>query len=277
MHRAIVAQQGSQGAAAAISALLEERTGQQIAASRAWRIDAVLKPLLRTLGIESVDALASRAILDPRGTVADSVVDALLNQETSFFRDPALLDLVADAIVARRTAVPGRRLRIWSAGCATGQEPLSLAMLLDERGLDESAVEIVATDVSAGAIARARSARFSQFEIQRGLAVRRMMRWFDGEGVEWTAQRALVRRIQFRRHNLVCDPPPAGSFDMILCRNVLLYFGPEVRSSVFGTLAVAARPDGLLVLGAGETVIGQTADFVPAPDWRGLYRRKAAA
>lgn len=264
---------GSSGAMAMIAALLEQRTGQQIGASRAWRLEATLKPILRDLGLGSLDALVSQLIVAENRALSDQVVDALLNQETSFFRDPGVLDGIADAAVAARAAAPTRRLRVWSSGCSTGQESLSLAMLLHERGLDESAVEIVATDVSSGAVARARAGRYSQFEIQRGLSVRRMMTWFDGEGAEWTARRDLVARVQFRRHNLVSDPPPAGAFDLILCRNVMLYFAPDIRRAVFAGLARAARPGGLLVLGAGETVIGQTDAFVPAEDWRGFYRR----
>jgi chemotaxis protein methyltransferase CheR len=201
------------------------------------------------------------------------VVDALLNQETSFFRDTGVLDGIVDALEAVRAETPQRRLRLWSSGCSTGQEPLSLAMLLHEHRLGDDAIEIVATDVSSGAIARARAARYSQFEIQRGLSVRRMMTWFEGEGSEWTARRDLVRRIQYRQQNLVVDAPPAGGFDLILCRNVMLYFSPDIRRDVFGRLARASRPGGLLVLGAGETVIGQTDLFAPAPGWRGLYKR----
>ncbi|MES2337562.1 MAG: protein-glutamate O-methyltransferase CheR [Pseudomonadota bacterium] len=256
-----------------IATLLEQRTGQQIGASRAWRLESALKPILRGLGVGSVDDLVSQLIVARDGALSDQVVDALLNQESSFFRDAGVLDLVADAAVAMRGAAPARRLRIWSSGCSTGQEPLSLAMLMHERGLGEDAVEIVATDVSVGAIARARTAQYSQFEIQRGLSVHRMMTWFDGEGADWTARRDLVRRIQYRQQNLVSDPPPAGAFDLILCRNVLLYFSAEVRRQVFANLARAARPGGLLVLGAGETVIGQTDLFAPAEAWRGLYRR----
>ena len=273
IHAAIGAAPGSSTASAMIATLLEQRTGQQIAASRAWRLEASLKPILRTLDIGSLDALVSQLIVAENRALSDQVVDALLNQETSFFRDAGVLDLVADAVTKLRAEAPTRRLRLWSSGCSTGQEPLSLAMLLHERGLDEDAVEIVATDVSAGAIARARAARFSQFEIQRGLSVRRMMTWFDGEGAEWTARRELVQRIQFRRQNLVSDPPPAGGFDLILCRNVMLYFSPDVRREVFAGLARAARPGGLLVLGAGETVIGQTELFAPAEGLRCLYRR----
>lgn len=267
---------GSSAAMATIATLLEQRTGQRIAASRAWRLEAVLKPILRKLAIASLDDLVSRLIVTDDRALSDQVVDALLNQETSFFRDAGVLDLVADAVTALRRDTPGRRLRLWSSGCSTGQEPLSLAMLLHERGVDEDAVEIVATDVSSGAITRARAARYSQFEIQRGLSVHRMMAWFDGAGSEWTARGDLVRRIQFRQQNLVVDAAPAGRFDLILCRNVMLYFSPELRRDVFTRLARAARPGALLVLGAGETVIGQTELFAPAAEWRGLYRRTDA-
>ena len=204
------------------------------------------------------------------GELADLVVDALLNQETSFFRDAAVLDMIVDAAEAMQAEIGTRRLRIWSAGCSTGQEPLSLAMLFSERGLPDP--EIVATDVSPAALARARSGRFSQFEIQRGLPVRRMMTWFDTVGADWAAKPELVRKLQFRQHNLTLDPAPAGMFDIILCRNVMLYFSLAVRRKVFDSLASAMRPGGLLALGAGETVIGQTDHFTPCERYRGFYR-----
>lgn len=268
----------SSAAMASIAGLLEERTGQQLAPNRAWRIETALKPILRARGFASLEALVAALATPARlGELGDSVVDALLNQETSFFRDAAMLDQVADAAHAMLRDTPGHRLRIWSAGCATGQEPLSLAMLFAEKGMAEgpTAPEIVATDISAAAIARARAARFSQFEIQRGLPVRRMMTWFDNMGGDWVARPDLSRRIQFRLQNLTADPPPPGKFDMILCRNVLLYFSPEVRRRVFATLGAAIRPGGLLVLGAGETVIGLTDRFRPSETYRGFYRALA--
>ena len=267
---------GSTAAMGMIATLLEQRTGQQIAAARAWRLETSLKPMLRNLGMATLDDLVSGLVAARDGALSDQVVDALLNQETSFFRDAQVLDLVADAAQARYRENGGRRLRLWSSGCSFGQEPLSLAMLLHERGLDENAVEIVATDVSVGAIARAKAAKFSQFEIQRGLSIRRMIEWFEGEGAEWTARRELVRRVQYRQHNLITDLPPAGQFDIVLCRNVLLYFSPELRREAFDRIARATRPDGLLVLGASETVIGQTERFLPAPNWRGLYTPTSA-
>ncbi|NLS29017.1 Chemotaxis protein methyltransferase Cher2 [Sphingomonas sp. S2M10] len=263
----------SGGAMQLIGALLEQRTGQQIAANRAWRIETALKPVLRERGLPSLDALVGQLLGARTGELADQVVDVLLNQETSFFRDVAVLDQIAAAAVAVQAEAGSRRLRIWSAGCSTGQEPLSLAMLFAEKSAAfPMPPEIVATDVSAAALARARAGRYSQFEIQRGLPVRRMVEWFDTEGGDWVARQELVRRIQFRQQNLTADAPPPGKFDIILCRNVMLYFSPPLRRQVFDRLASAIQPGGLLVLGAGETVIGLTEHFTPSETFRGFYR-----
>ncbi|MES2444707.1 MAG: protein-glutamate O-methyltransferase CheR [Pseudomonadota bacterium] len=257
-----------------IAALLEQRTGQQIAANRAWRIETALKPVLRMCELQTLDDLVTHLMASRTGELADMVVDALLNQETSFFRDSAVLDTVAEAARAMQAETPHKRLRIWSAGCSTGQEPLSLAILFSENAVSNPGApmpEIVATDVSPSALTRARSGRFSQFEIQRGLSVRRMMSWFDGGGGDWAANPELIRKVQFRQQNLAGDPPPPGKFDIVLCRNVLLYFSGALRRQVFDTLAKAVRPGGLLVLGAGETVIGQTEHFAPSERFRGFY------
>lgn len=256
-----------------LSQLLESRTGQQIAANRVWRIETALKPVLRALSLNTLEELVAAHRAQPEGRVGDMIVDALLNQETSFFRDAAVLDLVVDSVAELAAAQRGRRPKVWSAACAHGQEPLSLAMLFAERARDGQSLEpdILATDVSDIVIGRARAGRFSQFEIQRGLPIRRMIEWFDAEGNEWVARADLLRRITFRRHNLVADPPPVGRFDVILCRNVLLYLSPTLRRRVFDGLARAIRPGGVLVLGAGETVIGQTDAFVPSQRYRGLY------
>lgn len=256
------------------SALLEARTGQRIASYRSWRIDTALKSLMRDRGLGTLDQLVALLREGRDRPLADEVVDALLNQETSFFRDATIFDLVVEAVAAAERR--GHRARIWCAGCATGQEPQSLAMLFAERAEAGAPMpEILATDVSDLALARARAGRYTQFEIQRGLPIRQLMRWFDGEGGEWTIKPDLARRVMFRQHNLVADRPPAGAFDVILCRNVLLYLSPETKQAVFRTFANALRPDGLLVLGAGETVIGQTQLFQPSRTLRGFYERSA--
>lgn len=261
------------GALNVLAALLESRTGQQIAANREWRVETALKPLLRDRQIASLDELVTK-ILDGRNPdLGDRVVDALLNQESFFYRDAAVFDMIAAAIAGLDALALGRRIRIWSAGCANGQEPLSLAMLFAEREEASGAPcpEIVATDVSEAALARGRAGRYSQFEIQRGLPIRRMMRWFEPVDSDWVAQPELVRRVQFKRHNLVGDPPPIGRFDVVLCRNVLFYLSQPLRRQVFERLAKVIRPGGLLVLGAGETVIGQTRAFAPSGRFKGLY------
>lgn len=266
----------SSGAINVLGALLEARTGQQIGANRSWRIDTALKPVLRARGLETLDQLVTQLLDGQDPAITDLVVDALLNQESSFFRDAPVFDLIADAVTAAEAE--GRRVRIWSAGCSTGQEPLSLAMLFAERqeAGGTAAPEIIATDVSDVALARARAGRYTQFEIQRGLPVRRMMRWFDGVGGDWVAKPELVKQIAFRRLNLVADRPPPGRFDVVLCRNVLLYLSPPMRAEVFVRLGDAMRPGSVLVLGAGETVIGQTRAFEPSRRFRGLYEPAVA-
>ncbi len=267
------ARPGSTMAMTVLAALLEARTGQQLAQDRAWRLDTALRPLLRDRGLATLDQLVMQLLDGTDRLLGDRIVDALVNCETSFFRDQPVFDLLAEAVAAHEAG--GRRIRIWSAGCATGQEPLSLAMLYAERRADTQrpVPEIVATDISDTALGQARSGRYNQFEIQRGLPIRRMMRWFDADGADWVAKAELLRLIQFRRLNLVADRPPAGKFDMVLCRNVLIYLSAPVKLTVFAMLADALAPGGTLVLGAGETVIGQTGLFEPSRRFRGFYDR----
>ena len=266
----------SQVALSIFSALLEARTGQQIASYRSWRIDTALKPLLRDRQLQTLDQLITLLLEGQDQRIGDQIVDALVNQETSFFRDAPVFDLVVEAVAAAEAE--GRRARIWCAGCSTGQEPLSLAMLFAERqDTGRPMPEIVATDVSDAAVARAKSGRYTQFEIQRGLPIRRMMRWFEAEGNDWVARPELTRLVSVRRHNLVADRPPSGQFDVVLCRNVLLYLSATTKAEVFARFASVIRPGGTLVLGAGETVIGQTRAFEPSRTLRGLYERTGTA
>lgn len=267
----------SPSAIAAIGVLLEQRTGQQIAANRVWRLETALKPLVRQHGFASVDTLVHAATQVEGAMLSDAVIEALLNQESSFFRDNAVIEQLGVAI-GRKAENSPRRVRIWSAGCSVGQEPLSIAMMLAARTPELALFpEIQASDVSARAIRRSRAGRYSQFEVQRGLPVRQMIRWFQQDGEDWVASPELLGHVSFRRHNLVAEPPLPGRFDFILCRNVLLYFAAPVRQAVLAKLASALNPDGCLVLGASETVIGQTDLLEPCPQYRGFYRRTTAA
>lgn len=265
-----------------LAGLLERRTGQVLAGSRAWRIETELRPLMRERGIGTLDQLVANLVDGTDPALAGAVVDALLNNETSFFRDRTAFEMLLgggiDRIATARAA--NRTLRIWCAGCSTGQEAYSIAIALAEdpvrwRGWS---IDIVGTDVSRSAIARAEQGRFPQMEIQRGLPMRQMVRWFEKtRDGEWQVADAIRSKVRFVVRGLGEPPPAPGTFDVILCRNVLLYFAPDVRRAAFDRLAEASAADTLLMLGAGETVIGQTCAFRPHPDCRGFYARVSDA
>ncbi|HEY0271177.1 MAG TPA: CheR family methyltransferase [Sphingomonas sp.] len=267
----------SEGAIRILAGLLEARTGQQLAVARRWRIEAALRPLLLSFAAPSLEMLAMRVVSGAEPRLTDAVIEALLNHETFFYRDMGSFELFADQGLGRLHAARRneRRLRIWSAGCSTGQEVYTLAMLIAGRP-DRWAgwsIEILGTDLSAPAIARARAGRYSHLEIQRGLPIVQMLGCFEQRGEHWFVTDRLRAAVSFKIHNLV-EPPPAGSFDVILCRNVLLYFSADIRRLVFGRLASAIAPDGLLMLGAGEIALGQTDQFVSDYACRGFYRRR---
>ncbi|TVV71598.1 CheR family methyltransferase [Sphingomonas solaris] len=257
--------------------LFHARTGQELAAGRRWRIETALRPLLRNHRIDSLDRLAGAVAGGGDTALADAVVDALLNNETSFFRDGATFRQLEERLFATFAAAraQSRRLRIWCAGCSTGQEAYSVAMMIAATPdrWEGWRIELTGTDLSGRAIAQARDGVYSPFEIQRGLPIRDMMRWFEPDGENWRAKADLRARVTFSPHNLL-DPPPAGlRADIILCRNVMLYLAPDRRRHLFASLASVLADDGVLMLGAGETVLGQSDLFVPDTTMRGIYRR----
>jgi len=259
-----------------LAGLLEARTGQQLTLSRRWRIETALSSLMRERGISTLDELITILVMGKEPSLSQQVVEALLNNETYFFRDRAPFD------VLQRHALPelavrrekSKRIRIWSAGCSTGQEVYSLAMLFAEapelwRGWT---IDILGTDVSTSCIDRSRSGTYSQFEVQRGLGINQMIKWFEEVGDGWRAVEALRKPLRFQVHNLLEPAPHPGDFDIVLCRNVLLYLSPEKKALAFERIAGAMAEDGWLMLGAGETVIGQTGKLGADVNARGLYR-----
>ncbi|MFT4025238.1 MAG: protein-glutamate O-methyltransferase CheR [Novosphingobium sp.] len=261
--------------------MLEARTGQQLAPNRRWRIGSALSGLYREHGISGADQLIALLARSREASLSRRVVEALLNNETYFFRDRAMFDQLASRVLpelAERRA-DSRRLSIWSVGCSTGQEALSLAMLLEEDARWQGwTIDILGTDVSESVIELADRGAYTQFQIQRGLGIAQMLHWFDETPAGWQAKSALRRKVRFTVHNLL-DPPPLSAgpapaqFDLILCRNVLLYFEGPNRARAFDRLASGLTPDGRLMLGAGETVIGQTERFAPDSGLTGIYRR----
>jgi chemotaxis protein methyltransferase CheR len=261
-----------------LAGLLEARTGQQLTMSRRWRIETALQPLMRERSIDSLDGLVAALVARSDERLADAVVEALLNNETFFFRDRQCFETLLGPGLRRLETLRRRerRLAIWCAGCSTGQEAYSIAMHFAENKARWNGwtIDIVGSDVSRSAVEQAKSGVYSQFEVQRGLPVLQMMRWFEElPGAAWRISADLRRSVRFEVASLLAAGPPAERFDVILCRNVLLYFSPEMRRSAFARLASAAAEDGALMLGAGETVIGQTDAFASDPECRGLYLR----
>jgi len=255
-----------------IADLLAARTGQHLTESRRWRVNSALAGIFREHGISNVDQLVC-LLASPRTgpespDLSQDVVEALLNNETYFFRDKPTFDQLPQEILPelarRRSNV--KRLSIWSAGCSTGQEVYSLAMLFAEQKerWHGWTIELLGTDVSHRAVNAARSGLYSQFEVQRGLGVAQMLRHFEETAYGWQIREDTRRMVHFRQHNVLGPHPGRQPFDLVLCRNVLLYFDRTTRAAAFERLASAVMPDGFLMLGAGETVIGQTERFLPS-------------
>ena len=258
-----------------IADLLAEHTGQQLTECRKWRVSTALSRVFRERGISNLDQLACMLEGPVDQELARDVVESLLNNETYFFRDKPTFDQIPSEILpqlAEKRAAK-KRLQIWCAGCSTGQEVHSLAIQFAENKSfwDGWAIDILGTDVSTQAIATARSGHYSQFEVQRGLSVTQMLEHFDETSSGWQMRTGTRSIVRFQTHNVLDQPPGKQPFDMVLCRNVLLYFDPVTRKKVFDRLHKAVAPDGFLMLGAGETVVGQTERFVPLKGAPSIY------
>lgn len=266
-------------AAKILSGLLEARTGQVISANRFWRIETALQPVMRKYDIPDLEALVAVLLSVANEALQSDIIDAMLNNESSFFRDTSMFELLQKHLIPHfaKQNSKEKRLRIWSSGCATGQEPYSLAMLFAEESYkwQDWSIEIVASDISSTALNYAKTGVYSQFEIQRGLSVERMLRYFAQNGTRWQVSDNLRSKINFRQDNLLRTASDLRDFDIILCRNVVMYFSPEARHQAFQRLAQALNPNGYIMLGAAETVIGCDTDFSISKSFRGCYERGA--
>ena len=260
--------------------LVKSRSGLVLAAGNPHQLESRLHPLLRRTGIGSFGALVARLRQPSAEPLIAQVVEALAARETWFFRDQAPFDDFAGRIVPALLASRSEehRIRIWCAAASTGQEPYSLAMSIKEMGdrLSGWQIEILATDISNEALRRARSAIYSQFEVQRGLPIMLLLKYFKQIDENWQIGPDIRAMVQFRMLNLIGDFAKLGIFDVVFCRNVLIYFDQPTKISVLDRLAQNLDRDGYLVLGAAETVVGLTESLKPVPDCRGLYAHSAA-
>jgi chemotaxis protein methyltransferase CheR len=251
---------------------LRETSGLTLDANKAYLIESRLSPLMRRAGIADVSELLKSVKSGKDPSLKQDVIDAMMTNETFFFRDRAPFDNFRDVILPRlmEARQEERRIRIWCAAASTGQEPYSLTMILDEqmRKLAGWNVEILATDLSSAAITTARAGRYTQFEVQRGLPISHLLRYFRNDGDGWRINEHLRARIQFEQFNLLSDFQDFGQFDIIFCRNVLIYFDLETKKNVLQRLGGSLARDGFLIMGSAETVVGLSERFMPHPNLR---------
>ena len=259
--------------------LLKDHSGLDLSADKQYLIESRLLPLSRKCGVPGIGELVQKMKSGSSSIIAQ-VVEAMTTNETFFFRDKIPFDHFRDTIMPEMLKARASRksIRIWCAAGSTGQEPYSLAMSLKEMGavLAGWRVEIIATDLSTEVLEKSKSGVYSQFEVQRGLPIQLLVKYFKQNGELWQVSPELRAMVQHRQLNLLHDFSQLGTFDVIFCRNVLIYFDQDTKINIFGRLAKAMEGDGFLVLGAAETVVGLTDVFKPFPDKRGLYRPSGA-
>jgi chemotaxis protein methyltransferase CheR len=258
--------------------LLKERSGLDLSADKQYLVESRLVPLARRVGLAGIPELVQK-MRSGAEVLTTEVVEAMTTNETFFFRDKIPFDHLRETVLPALTQsrASRRSLRIWSAASSTGQEPYSIAMCLKEvaQTLSGWRIEIVATDLSQEVLEKSKAGIYSQFEVQRGLPIQMLVKHFTQTGELWQLKADIRAMVQHRQLNLLQDFSHLGTFDVIFCRNVLIYFDQDTKVAIFDRLARMLEADGVLLLGAAESVVGVSDAFKPYPDRRGLYRVNA--
>lgn len=254
-----------------ISAMLRGNSGLALGPGKEYLLESRLPPVARAYGFDSLDALFAALRYRPHQELVKAACDAMTTGETLFFRDTVPFDILRAQVLpalAERCRKGSRPLRIWCAAASTGQEPYSVAMLVSEMStvLYGVRVDIVATEYATHAINRARRGIFTQLEVQRGLPDRLLRKYFTQTPDGWRIADDIRRRVSFREVNLLESFRSLGQFDVILCRNVLIYFDALTKKDVLDRLATALMPGGFLFLGATESAFGITDVVARIPD-----------
>jgi chemotaxis protein methyltransferase CheR len=254
---------------------LKERSGLVLSADKQYLVESRLLPVARSAGFVNLGDLVRALMLGNTGALMTAVVEAMMTHESFFFRDKIPFDhfrqTIMPALIAARSNT--RIIRIWCAAASTGQEPYSLVMCLREmeQKIAGWRIELLATDLGNDVLEKARQGLYSQFEVQRGLPIQLLIKHFSQVGELWQIAPDIRSMVKYQQLNLLADFARLGRVDLILCRNVLIYFDTETKISVLNRLARSTASDGYLMLGAAETVVGLTNSFKVVPDKRGLY------
>ncbi|MFC3052966.1 CheR family methyltransferase [Kordiimonas pumila] len=258
-----------------LAKLLKEKSGLMLTPDKVYLLESRLTPLARKRGMDTLDTLVQQLRMRADLGLVKDVMEAMTTNESFFFRDNTPFDLfknhVAPAIAKARDTQ--KRLRIWCAAASTGQEPYSLAIILRENWAKwrDWNIEIVGTDICTKVLDKAKAGEYSQFEVQRGLPIQLLIKYFTQDGDVWRLSNDIRSMVSYRPFNLLDNFAPLGTFDVIYCRNVLIYFDQQTKSAVLERMSKTLAKDGALFLGAAETVLGITEAFKPVRGQRGLY------
>jgi len=264
-----------------LRAFLKQQSGLVLTTEKQYLIESRLLPVARKTGLGSLSALIAKIREPGQSALAATVVEAMTTNESFFFRDKTPFEHFTGTMLPHLldARARDRRLRIWCAAASTGQEPYSLAMCLKEAEarLAGWRIEILGTDLSTDVLEKAKVGIYTQFEVQRGLPINQLLKYFTQTGDTWQINSTLRSMVQYRKLNLLEPFSQLGQFDIIFCRNVLIYFDNTTKVDILERMAKMLPADGFLVLGAAETVVGLTDVFRPMNDRRGLYQVAGAA
>lgn len=257
------------------SKVVKERSGLYLTPEKSYLLESRLLPVARTFSLESVADLAKAVRLRPQEKMFEAITEAMTTNETLFFRDNGPFERFRDHILppllkARATR---KRLRIWCAAASTGQEPYSLAMTFLEMGnaLAGWDIEIIGSDISKEALNKAKAGLYTQFEVQRGMPITMLIKYFTQEDQNWRINEKVRSMVRYQPRNLLEEFGALGAFDVVFCRNVLIYFERDTKAEVLGRIRNVLPSDGALFLGAAETVVGVSEKFKAIKDLRGVY------
>ncbi len=259
---------------------VKERSGIVLTTEKAYLVDNRLAPIARRTEHTDVAALLATLRSTRDEDLLREVTDALTTNESFFFRDQKPFDAFRDLMLPHvlEANASKRSLRIWCAACSSGQEPYSLGMILKDHAakMEGWKIDIIGTDISHTILDRAKEGAYTQFEVQRGLPAKYLVQYFKKENDLWVISDDLKQMVDYRFFNLLDDPTSLGTFDIVFCRNVLIYFDPETKSKVLDGINKSMTPNGFLILGAAETIFGLSDAFSTEPERSGVYRKASA-
>lgn len=257
------------------SKIVKQRSGLVVTPNKAYLLESRLLPVARKNGLINLDGLADAVRKSSPEALLEDITEAMTTNETFFFRDTGPFDRFRDNVLPPllKSRATSKSLRIWCAAASTGQEPYSLAMILMEMAgqLAGWKVEILGTDISNEALNKAKAGLYSQFEVQRGLPIQTLLKYFTQEDGGWRISENIRTMVGYKKFNLLDNLAGLGRFDIVFCRNVLIYFEQPDKAQILERICKQMPADGRLFLGGAETVIGVTDKFKPIPDLRGVY------